>query len=777
MYLCQVLPCDNHVSLVYRRASYVICVLGCSLLACPSGDPGGSSGPELERSGAIADGSGTMCSPSGETGIMDEEGCECPGGDLEGHIFRVRPNTLPLPPLVIESGGRVQLGYRLFGNTSDYRISSYTIDHHTGAQLTAEMEIIEGVGPLTSVQVTSAQPNSLSVVDSVALDLASGTNVVEWNIHYDGGEERQLLALVVVSEGVASPSIIHIGSGTGPTPGVARVYDSLIITGAGFGERQSEPGLGMGQVLVGASAGASGGVQSGTVLKWTDTRIELKIPTGSHETANDSNIFVRLPSADESAPYPFAVRPVAGEPAWTTDTCQLVGEGIFESRIRYTKDADVADFDQDGDLDIYSPVSASLPDSDEIGDIIYINQKQVENKYDWSQPLSFIESLQRVTNDTETNFCGEDEHIVTGPTNSIYESAAADIDNDGDLDIIAPRGTTNCTDDDGECDDMNWIRLSINRASASSSFEADFFFVDESESRIFDIAENSELLSPAALQDRVYDDVHVGDVDGDGDLDLLFGNRDKPTQFPDSEPHPNLILVNQGFLQGGDIGYFHAQEIGVANNVTHDARFIDYDQDGDLDVILFHECFQFQDLDCGSLEPGGVSLYRNLAIDGDVLDDTFPILFEDATDTIAGIETLTDWAVAGEIVDLDGDSWPDVVVANGSQSAQSRVLRNQSGTLVAEAFDPGISVYAVAVADVNADGYPDVITSSLLPSTWPQVFLNDGAGQLITPAVTAGQQSFWFDPDAEAKVAEAMRLPARSGVTSPRILETSMVMA
>ena len=95
--------------------------------------------------GAAADGSGTMCGASGggmtETG--GSEGCECSGGDLEGHIFRVRPNALPLPPLELGRDDPVELSFRLFGTSEDLEISSYSITHYTGAMLTANMAVIE----------------------------------------------------------------------------------------------------------------------------------------------------------------------------------------------------------------------------------------------------------------------------------------------------------------------------------------------------------------------------------------------------------------------------------------------------------------------------------------------------------------------------------------------------------------------------------------------------------------------------------------------------------
>ena len=84
---------------------------------------------------------------------------------------------------------------------------------------------------------------------------------------------------------------------------------------------------------------------------------------------------------------------------------------------------------------------------------------------------------------------------------------------------------------------------------------------------------------------------------------------------------------------------------------------------------------------------------------------------------------------AAAVADFDGDGWEDIYVA--TKQGTNHLFRNTGGMQfeeVAEAAgvdDPGNSNVAVW-ADINNDGWPDLITGNYLDAN--RLFLNNGNG-------------------------------------------------
>lgn len=151
--------------------------------------------------------------------------------------------------------------------------------------------------------------------------------------------------------------------------------------------------------------------------------------------------------------------------------------------------------------------------------------------------------------------------------------------------------------------------------------------------------------------------VGVVDLDGDGHLDLVAAGDGVS------------VLDGNNYVNGahykGPFGY------GVAT--------VDIDGDGLLDVVE------------GNF--GAVSVYRNLG--GGVLDapQTLPI----------GGGYLT-------VGDFDGDGHPDL--ATGIEGLPLTILLNRGGVLEkSQQFTPSAGPWRIATADVNDDGFPDVVTT------------------------------------------------------------------
>ena len=79
-------------------------------------------------------------------------------------------------------------------------------------------------------------------------------------------------------------------------------------------------------------------------------------------------------------------------------------------------------------------------------------------------------------------------------------------------------------------------------------------------------------------------DLDVGDLDNDGDLDVVVANGG------DGSAQPNVIYVNQGGAQGGLFGVFvdesAARFAGMVVDTSRDVEFSDFEGDGDLDLII-----------------------------------------------------------------------------------------------------------------------------------------------------------------------------------------------
>ncbi len=222
-------------------------------------------------------------------------------------------------------------------------------------------------------------------------------------------------------------------------------------------------------------------------------------------------------------------------------------------------------------------------------------------------------------------------------------------------------------------------------------------------------------------------DITSGDVDGDGDADLVVG----------MDHDPNRLLLNDGrgsFLDataGRLITPIVAQPSGFAN-ATYAVDLVDIDGDGDLDLLTVNDhnlhnrvylndgLGTFTDVTSTALAPlSEWSVDQVVAdFDGDGDADWLVInsgpwrlysnngtgTFSDVSATaLVGVAGLT-WGQGSFAADLDGDSDLDVVIG-GSPA----ILQNQGGVLtrVTGAF-AGVAFGSVFGGDIDGDGLVDL---------------------------------------------------------------------
>lgn len=178
----------------------------------------------------------------------------------------------------------------------------------------------------------------------------------------------------------------------------------------------------------------------------------------------------------------------------------------------------------------------------------------------------------------------------------------------------------------------------------------------------------------------------VGDIDSDGDLDILIvpGNTG-----------PNLLYLNQGGT--GFVEAAAAAGLAFTKSSSETYRqsgpvFADMDSDGDLDLFL------------GGLENDPSQIFAN-----DGFGNFTNVSAGSGVDFMSSIHTIS--AAFG---DYDGDGDQDLLLV--SDFGGSRVLRND-GASFADITDPTIITdtngMGAAIGDYDADGDPDWFVSSI----------------------------------------------------------------
>ncbi|MCG6925727.1 MAG: CRTAC1 family protein [Acidobacteria bacterium] len=302
-----------------------------------------------------------------------------------------------------------------------------------------------------------------------------------------------------------------------------------------------------------------------------------------------------------------------------------------------------------------------------------------------------------VTNSSRTDHRHQPETMVSGV-------ALLDYDNDGFLDVYVVNGAKMTELD--KTDPVFWNRLYHNKGDGT--FE--------------DVTEK------AGVKGDHYDlGVASADYDDDGFADLFVAGLRKNDLFRNKGDGTFENVTEKAGFNKPD------PEYGTLWSVA--AAWVDYDNDGDLDLFVSNYCVWDPKTEplCG---PKGLndychpnnyhglpnSLYRN---DG---DGTFTDVSVES-----GIRKVIGKGMGLGIADYDGDGWSDIFVANDTEP--NYLFHNQGdGTFEEIGFMAGVaypeagrplSGMGADAKDIDDDGKPDIFHTALSSETMP-IFHNKG---------------------------------------------------
>ncbi len=361
---------------------------------------------------------------------------------------------------------------------------------------------------------------------------------------------------------------------------------------------------------------------------------------------------------------------------------------------------------------------------------------------DSSQPVTLWVELFCLLNQSPGVFVDETETRLPADSNFAVRAVVGDVDGDNDLDlIVAPGGHTSSS----PVPPQNFL-LQINDGTG--------VFTNEAASR----------LPASAFGTQVASAVILGDVDGDTDLDAFVVNGSSGAVFsPGFSGFQNLLWINDG---GGVFSDETIPRLPLAMNSSFHAAFGDLDSDGDLDLIIGNVGSTGAGQQNTLLINNGSGVFTDettirlpalpnitLALALEDLDGDFDLDIVVANRTPTGsnilvnngvgfftdesvqrFSTLPPFARDVVVADVNGDGSKDIIFA--SVSGGPLVFINSGGgnfTEETNARTPTFSdSHGLAVSDVDKDGDVDVFVTILggvnTPSTQSRLLLNNGNG-------------------------------------------------
>lgn len=203
--------------------------------------------------------------------------------------------------------------------------------------------------------------------------------------------------------------------------------------------------------------------------------------------------------------------------------------------------------------------------------------------------------------------------------------------------------------------------------------------------------------------------VTMADVNGDGWLDIYVCTVGG---------YKGLYSVNQLYINNRNSTFSEqAAQRGLAQQgFCTQAAFFDYDRDGDLDMYLLkhsvHSTGTYLDTSVRRIHSpeSGDQLFRN--------DSGY---FTDVTQQSGIYSSAVGYGLGLAVADLDNDGWEDLYISNDFHENDYYYHNNHNGTFseintTAFGHESRFSMGS-DIADINNDGWLDIITLDMLPTS------------------------------------------------------------